>query len=219
RLVKVNSVTTRLASTATVTVPAVRSASPTRAWAGATGMSDTRRPLVAFSVTVRFPTGTSWGELHEPALTSTDRVARVARVKVKVLPGLTPGPAFLQILTRPFLGGGGTFLLVKVTIVWLDRLPSTIWTLAVRLARSGVPTRRLLGVAATPTSWAPVRATSVTVAVPADSCSAMLHPPTGTVTVLVGLPAWLDGEVEPPGEAVPRRLGLADLQPALGLRL
>src|SRR4029453_16960478 len=149
RLVKVNSVTTRLASTATVTVPAVRSALPTRAPAGSTLMSDTRSPLVAFSVTVRFPTGTSWGELQKPALTSTDRVAPVARVKVKVLPGLTPGRALLQILTRPFLGGGGTFLLVKVTIVWLDRSPSTIWTLAVRLARSGGPIRRLAGGAGT----------------------------------------------------------------------
>jgi hypothetical protein len=124
----------------------------------------------------------------------------------------------LQILTRPVGGLTGTVLLVKVTIVWVARSPPTMLTIAVR-APTSLSTRRLDGLALMPTSCEPVRATSVRVALPTSSWSGRLQPPTGTVTVWVGLPVWLTVTLKFPLRLSPSTLALQTSSHPLGVAL
>ena len=186
-LVNSTSVTTRWsASMSTVTVPALRLGIPTTAVDGSTSMFDTCVQGAACSVTVSWPNGTFCLALHSPACTST---GVLPRVKVNGVPLCTPRPARLQILTQPFVGGGTFFLLMNVTIVWVDRPPATISTVTRRLARS-LNSSRSSGVTSMSTSWAPLLATSVTVQRPGFSWIGRLHAPTRTDTVWGWLPGW-----------------------------
>lgn len=93
------------------------------------------------------------------------------------VPSATPSPATLHTLSWPV-----SKALVKITVVWVDTLPSATATVADRAARSRLM-RRAAGLVEMSVTSIPGRATSVTVAVPAGSSNAGEHAPTGTDTV------------------------------------